>query len=150
VLRLDDKTGLVFGAVDAGGVLKSLLEVSSTGNLKVSGTIADAPRRGDVFVLSGVVANAVKLPLPPGVDEQQLAAGNFDLHVWLRPHPSETPRPAGETWFDTTVECRLDEDRFVHCRVRSIQLKATGFETEEGPVPADFLLFAVASAGTGG
>jgi hypothetical protein len=149
VVRIDDQAGLVFGSVGAGGVLTRLLEVSPAGDLRVPGTIADAPRRGDVLVLSGVVQNGVQLPLPPGVLEKQVTDGSFELHVWLRPHPLATERPATQTWFETTLECRLDETRLVHCRIRAIQLKAAGgFEIEDSPAYAEFLLLAVASAGT--
>jgi hypothetical protein len=61
--------------------------------------------------------------------------------------------PADEVAIETTLECRVDDERRVHSRIRKISFKGVppgSPLSTEFPVPAEFLLLAVASSGAGG
>jgi hypothetical protein len=58
------------------------------------------------------------LPLPPGVTEAQVADGSATVHVQVAPEvdPAHSVDPDVDS-AALVQECRVDEDRRVHCRV---------------------------------
>ncbi|MCP3143385.1 hypothetical protein [Pyxidicoccus xibeiensis] len=78
------------------------------------------PVVGEVKVVSGTASDGVRLPLPPGVREEDVAEDKVTLHTFIRPLAS-----VGGV---IVIECRVDEERRVRCLAQELTGKriATG------------------------
>jgi hypothetical protein len=114
---LDDDEGgsLVFGLHNGTGSIAPLMTVDASGNLVVTGTLKGVQTAGAVLVASGVAFDGVVLPLPTGADPDAIASGGLTLSVLLTPrHPAPDSAPSPGQRF-VPAECRIDDDRRVHC-----------------------------------
>jgi hypothetical protein len=68
-----------------------------------------------VLVASGTAFDGVVLPLPAGADPAAIEAGTVQVSVLVTPrHPDVTRPPHSGDRF-VVAECRVDEERRVHC-----------------------------------
>jgi hypothetical protein len=92
----------------------------------------------------------VRLPLPNGVTEEQLAGGAVRLHALLTPLvPAPAPmelkaKTAAVFAVPHVVQCEVDvtTDRRVHCRVRWYDPTQTVPEVLEQPIACNYLFVA--------
>lgn len=115
---LDDAGGgsLVFGLHTGTGSLTPLMTVDASGNLVVEGTLAGVQASGSVLVASGSAFDGTILPLPAGADPAAIASGAVELSVLVSPRYPEydsAPTPPNERFIPG--ECRVDDERRVHC-----------------------------------
>lgn len=113
---------LVFGLQDGAGGITELLSVDSKGNLKAAGAI------GTVLVSeSGIASDGMLVPLPEGVTD--LAQVRLQIHVTplFTQGPPDPALPATQDdWIIHPRECRVDDDRRVHCRFTWTQIDVAG------------------------
>lgn len=118
MLALDEAEGgtLQFGLQDETGGLTPVFTVNAKGDVTAKGTLSVAIKTG-VLVESGVASDGMLVPLPPGVTQDQVDAGQVTLHVHVSPRHPGSVRPAAvaAAAVAVTVECRV-VDRRVHCR----------------------------------
>ena len=139
--ELDGTTGaLRFGPLQASGTIgEPLLEVDKDGNLKVKGTLSGRSATGAVLVQSGLASDGLILPLPPGVTEDQVADGDAAVHVLVTPRidPAQSPATAAQpSWAALVEECRVDEQRRLHCHIAWMTLDFGGGAQGAGLVSA--------------
>lgn len=115
VLDDDDGGSLVFGLHTGSGAVTPLMTVDASGNLTVTGTLKGVQTAGTVLVTSGTAFDGTVLPLPAGADAQAIASGALSLSVLLTPRAPEVDSAptAGQRF--VPAECRIDDDRRVHC-----------------------------------
>ena len=133
--------GLAFGLYKADGSVESLLAVSPRGDLTVRGTIAGGQRAGTVTAVSGVATDGMILPLPAGVSAEQVADGRILIHVSVTPHLTDTPPTTDAMWLPAPIECTVDGDRRLRCRIRWLRIGDPPVSRDE-PAAADFLVVA--------
>jgi len=143
---------LVFGKLNPDGSITPELTVDSNGNLTVQGQIRGALAGAGVLVESGLATHGMTLPLPAGVTEDEVAAGNavVQTHVSLHLTGTENPDPsvAGASWGAFPLECFVDDLRRVHCRVRWFEIApGIGANVEDKPAVCQYLI-AVATKGS--
>jgi hypothetical protein len=119
-LVLDGEQGgeMRFGLQDARGEVNTVFSVSAAGDLFVRGVIKNANR--DVWVESGTISDGMLVPLPAGVTQDKVDAGQVVLHVVVTPRRVSKLRPPGTgtgTFFKEPFECRV-EGRRVFVRER--------------------------------
>jgi hypothetical protein len=120
-------------SVRADGGSNPILTLDRKGNLSIQGTLQSA-LKGDVKVSSGVASDGVKLPLPAGVKESDVGT-KLSLHVFVRPFVDMMLVP---------VECTVDDQRRVRCRVRELKDQGLGNPPTLDSAqawPVDYLLF---------
>ena len=77
------------------------------------------------------------------VTADQVSAGRVVLHTWLTPHLAGAAPRADGVWLTASVECVVDDQRRVRCRVRSIRVdEPAASPPREDPAAADFLILA--------
>jgi hypothetical protein len=129
-----DETGdglLQFGALDSQGKLKPVFSVNAKGDITTEGKISSAVAPGSVQIQSGVVMDGLLLPLPPGIDPDDIASGKLTLHTYLTPQTTldRVPDPTKQ-WGVVPLECKVDSDRRIICRLRWFTLGAAPTITE--------------------
>ncbi len=122
MLDLDEQTGMTFGPVDAQGGITPLFAVDPHGNVTIAGRLAsNTPLpSGSVSVQSGVATDGIILPLPAGVSADDVSQGSVQLHWQVVPIMPDitTLNTAEATAFAVVpLECYVDGDQGVHCRV---------------------------------
>ena len=125
-LVLDDTDGeLKFGLLNAAGVVTPVLTVKSNGDIITPGVVQSKSSSGAVYVQSGIATDGVVLPLPTGVKPEDVAPGKGTLHVQvsMRVEGLTQTNPAGD-WVPVPLECSVDADRRVRCRIRWVQIAA--------------------------
>lgn len=128
---------LRFGLLKADGGLDERFKVDAAGNVKVQGTVAAQIQPGEVVVQSGVATDGVVLPLPAGVTAEAVRDGQVTVHTQLTPHiPVPKPSAAGVY---RPLECGLDADRRVQCRVLWFDLSSPGAGQEQAAA-VDYLM----------
>jgi hypothetical protein len=137
-----DPPALTFGLYKGGNAVDPRLTVSAQGDVIATGTIKGALTQGEIRVQSGTASNGIILQLPPGITEDQVARGAVILHLHLTPH---TPQSTATGSSYVPIECNVDADRRVHCRVQV---------TPPGPISpqpgaADYLMVATVGPATG-
>lgn len=143
LLQTADGPELRFGAFKAAGQpIDALLTVNAKGDLTTPGSLTGRRTGNSVQVQSGIAGDGIVLPLPPGVTQAQVDDGSATVHVLVSPviDPAGAPGPP----FNHAAlvqECRVDEDRRVHCRICWISLTT--------PVAPALPLNLIASAGPG-
>ena len=128
---------LQFGSLDAQGNLQPVFSVNAKGDVTAAGKIAGAVAPGSVQVQSGIVMDGVLLPLPPGIDPVDIDSGKFTLHSHVTPHITQAQAPgpvAGPTCAVVPIECFVDSDRRVNCKLRWFKVggSATDFQDSAG------------------
>lgn len=157
-VELDGTAGeLRFGPLQASGAVSAdgaLLRVDKDGNVTAKGTLSGRTAAGAVLVQSGVASDGLVLPLPPGVTEAQVTAGDADVHVLVSAHvdPAQSPAtPANPFWAGLVEECRVDAARRLHCRIAWMSLDfaggAQGTTLISAPGAASYVVIAGTKAG---
>jgi hypothetical protein len=111
-----DGGSLVFGLHSGSGAVKPLMTVDASGNLTVEGTVKGVLTSGAVLVVAGAAFDGTVLPLPDGVEPEDVDTGAVDIALHLTPRlpdPSGAPTP-GQLFLP--VECSVDDERRVTCR----------------------------------
>jgi hypothetical protein len=154
-VELDGAAGeLRFGPlVAAGTIADPLLKVDKDGNVAAKGTLSGRAAPGTTHYAGGRASDGLILPLPSGVTDDQVASGEATLQIVVSPHVDPADAPAGASfWAALTEECRVDDERRLHCRIAWMSLDfgggAQGAQLVSAPGAADYLL--VASIASGG
>ena len=107
---------LVFGKLGADGTVTPALTVLANGNVIAAGQISGAVTPGSMQVQSGIAFDGMILPLPPGINPADAAAGKVTVHTHVTVHYESLSPP--RTFLMLPVECRVDTStRRVHCTV---------------------------------
>lgn len=136
---------LRFGPQNSAGVIAPVFTVNAKGDLHAAGKITGAIATG-AQILTGSVSDCAKIPLPAGLTQTQIDAGEVSIQVTVTPRYGRPAlsAPAGDTWFMRPLECRV-EGRRVFCRNRWERLDASSAVQETLTLPgvADFTLVAL-------
>ncbi|MEU4689798.1 hypothetical protein [Actinoplanes sp. NPDC023714] len=140
-----DARGLRFGALDAAGGVADVFSVSPAGDVTLGGQLDPAVSiAGAVGLISGVATDGMPLPLPPGVTEEEVAAGKVILHIWVTPG---YPPPQPGTAF-LVSRCEVDRQRVAHCRLQRVTMNPPALD--DGPAAVcRFVVAAARQTGTG-
>lgn len=126
-LLLDETEGgeLKFGLLNAAGIVTPVLTVKANGDIITPGTVQSKSSSGTVYVQSGIASDGVVLPLPTGVKAEDVAPGKGTLHIQvsMRVDGLAPPNAAGD-WAPVPIECSVDADRRVRCRIRWVEIAA--------------------------
>ena len=115
----DDGPTLIFGTYKSATEIEPLLEVNAKGDVVAKGSLTGKRTGNSVQVQSGLASDGMILPLPPGVTEEQVAAEDGPaVHIQVTPEidPAGSPDPT-RVFGTQVVECRVDEERRLHCRI---------------------------------
>ena len=112
VVDADKGGSLRFGLHTGTGGIDQLMSVDASGNLTVKGTLSGAQTAGTVRVVAGSAFDGAVLPLPAGTDQQAIDDGGLEVSVLVTPR---YPDPTGTSVRFIPAECRVDDDRRVHC-----------------------------------
>jgi hypothetical protein len=137
---------LVFGKLNPNGQITPVLTVSSNGNLTAEGQISGAVTPGSMQVQSGIAFDGMLLPLPTGVDPNDVASGKVTLHSFVSVHYERLTPPL--LIVTVPFECWVDPStRQIHCRVIDI----TGGAPFVNILPAwcDYVTIVAVPASTG-
>ncbi len=127
---LPDKAALVvdntdggqmrFGLHDSLGNVVPVFTVNAQGDVIAEGKILGAIA-GGVQVETGIITDGLEVPLPAGITQAQVDAGEATLQIQVQPRfqqpASLPPLAAGEYWIQQPLDCRVDGRRVV-CLVR--------------------------------
>jgi hypothetical protein len=146
---------LRFGPLQASGTIgDALLSVDKEGNVTAKGTLKGRAAAGTLHVRTGTASDGLILPLPPGVSEEQVTAGDVTVHVLVSPRIDPALAPTNDPtkhWAAMVRECRVDAQRRLFCQVvwttLNFSLGAVGDELFSGPAAADFVVIANAKGG---
>jgi hypothetical protein len=115
---------MTFGPDDGKGGVTPLLQIDTKGNLSVSGQITSNLPPGSTRVQSGIATDGMLLPLPPGLTDDDVSAGNVLLHIQVTPIVPDTPPPGAKDAMPPSklavvpLACYVDGSRRVWCRLR--------------------------------
>ena len=149
VLDETDDGQLRFGSLNAEGKLNAVFTVNAKGDLIVAGKITSAIAPGTVHVQSGVVMDGLLLPLPPGIDPADIDSGKLILHVHVTPRLNQDLAPTAADWAVAPVECFVDSNRRVQCRVHWIPLPGNTDAAQTTAAFCDYLVMVSVPATTG-
>ena len=138
---------LRFGAQNSSGTVVPVFTVNANGDVFAAGKISGA--EGGAQFQSGSAFDGTLLPLPPGVTADQVAQGKVTFLSQVTPHygpPPLPPAPVNHRWLMTPLECRVDDDRRVHCRVCWTRTDALAPLPEIRAASCDFTLIAFVAA----
>jgi hypothetical protein len=150
VLDETDDGRLRFGSLNAEGKLNAVFTVNAKGDLEVTGKIKSAIAPGTTHVQSGMVMDGLLVPLPPGINPADIDSGKLTMHVHVTPRMSQdlAPSPEAAGWAVLPVECFVDSNRRVHCRVHWLPLGSSGTEQTLSAF-CDYLVMVTVPASTG-
>jgi hypothetical protein len=136
---------LRFGLQNTAGDVVPVFTVNAKGDLHTEGKITGAIA-GGVQVQGGVAFDGALLPLPPGINGDQVDSGSVLIQTHVSPHYAvpAMPPPIGGEWMMQPIECRVDGRR-VFCRVRWRPSAGAAAEVIL-PGACDYLLMAFAPA----
>lgn len=118
---------LEVGTLNANGSIKALLKLNDKGDLEVLGKVKGTLAAGALVVESGVVSDGMTIALPSGVTQQQVDAGEAQVHVMVTPLIDASAAPDNtQVWIATPLDCFVDANRLVHSRLRWMDLDFTG------------------------
>ena len=137
---------LRFGSLNAEGKLNAVFTVNAKGDLKVAGTITSAV---SVQVQSGVVMDGLLLPLPPGINFDDIDSGKLILHVHVTPSMNQDFAPFAAEWAIVPVECFVDSNHRVHCRVHWLPLPPNPGPAQTTAGFCDYFVMVSVPAATG-
>lgn len=133
---------LRFGLQNNAGRIVPVFTVNANGDLFAAGKISGAIGGGAQYQ-SGAAFDGTLLPLPPGITAEQVVQGKVTVQAHVTPRYGVPALPvlAGpHRWLMTPIECRIDADRRVRCRVRWTRTDTNAIE--ELPGLCDFTLVA--------
>jgi len=148
VLDGDNGGEMRFGLQKEGGDLTTVFSVNSAGDLTLSGVINGPFGKASLWADSGTIFDGMTIPLPPGVPQEKVDAGQIVLHIVVTPRRVSELFPPGTatgTHFKEPFECRVDG--------RRVFVRERWFSTSNLPNPViypaacDYLILA-SSAGT--
>jgi hypothetical protein len=86
-IRLDPEDGgrLVFGPTNPEGGVQESFSVNAKGDVRAKGIVNGGLVAGSVWVESGTISAGLTIPLPDGVDEAKVEAGDVVVHVTAQP-----------------------------------------------------------------
>ncbi len=150
-LLIDETDGgeLKFGLLNAAGIVTPVLTISAKGDVKAVGTISGAFSSGNVYVQSGNATDGVILPLPSGVDPDQVGPGKATVHIQLTPRLAGLTPPTANVSTAFPLECHVDADRRVRCLVQWTELDAPHIVTVL-PGSCDYTVMVAVPATAGG
>lgn len=149
VLDETDDGRLRFGSLNAEGKLNAVFTVNAKGDLEVAGKITSAIAPGTVHIQSGVVSDGLLVPLPPGIDPADIDSGKLTLHVHVTPQIRPDLAPSAGDWAILPVECFVDSNRKVHCRVHWLPLPGNTDPKQTLSALCDYLVMVSVPASTG-
>jgi hypothetical protein len=142
---------LRFGKQDGPEPPTPTFTVDDKGNITYSGTLSPAPASAKTFVESGVIFHGLRLPLPAGVTEEQVASGKLRLHAVLTSVPQVPAAmvlgaPPARVAVPMPLRCKADlaGDRRVQCLVRWYD-PTNPIDTIDLPGSCTYLLIAAGS-----
>lgn len=143
----DGKGELSFGLSDAQGGISRVFRVTAQGDLELQGTIKAALTEGEVKIESGVVTHGALVPLPEGVDPQQVAAGQVRVHIRVTPRVpgSLPPETNPDDWAAFAYRCTVSTERRVNCVYRWLRV-AGGAGQQFSTGACDYTVIAVVPA----
>lgn len=121
-LIIDNTDGgqMRFGLHDSLGNVVPVFTVNAQGDVIAEGKILGAIA-GGVQVESGVITDGLEVPLPAGITQAQVDAGEASLQIQVQPRyqqpASLPPLTLGNYWLMQPLDCRV-EGRRVVCLVR--------------------------------
>jgi hypothetical protein len=136
---------LTFGLYQGGTAIAPRLTVNADGDVVATGVIKSALTQGEIRVQSGTATDGVRIQLPPGITEDQVASGAVTLHLQLTPH---TPQSTTQGSWYIPVECDVDSNRQLTCQV----LVGSGVLFANAvlrPGAADYLIVATVESANG-
>ena len=111
-----------------------------------------SPFANDVWVESGTVTDGMLIPLPAGVTQEMVDAGQVALHVTVTPRRVSELLPPGTSagvFFKEPFECRVDGRRvFVRERWFNVATLATLAAPTVIPGACDYVVVASVAGGT--
>lgn len=114
---------LEVGTLNANGSVKALLKLNEQGDLEVTGKVKGTLAAGALVVESGVVSDGMTIALPSGVTQEQVDAGEAQVHVLVSPVIDASAAPdTTQAWIATSLDCFVDATRLVHSRLRWMAL----------------------------
>jgi hypothetical protein len=126
MLLQDDPWGFQIGKLKPNGKLEPLLTLNDSGDLTVTGKLKGTLAGGSVVAESGLVSDGVAIPLPAGVTQQMVDSGAAQICVMVSPRVDQRDAPTTtDIWGGFVLECRVDETRQAHCRVRWYRVSNT-------------------------
>ncbi|MBO0870614.1 MAG: hypothetical protein J2P15_18825 [Micromonosporaceae bacterium] len=146
VVTVNDTAGFTFGRYKGDGSVDTLMSVTPAGDLTVRGNIAGDQQAGGVAAVSGVATDGMILPLPAGIDPDQVASGRTTLHVLTTPRVTGAPPDDTGVWLAGPVESTVDKQLRVRCRMRWYRLDSSPAEFADLPNPVEFLVLAAVAA----
>ncbi len=158
LLQTGDGPRLSFGSFKGPGQpIDELLTVDEEGNLTTPGSLTGRRTGNTIQVQSGVASDGTILPLPPGTTEEQVSKGEATVHVQVAPMIDAASSPDPTADFAALVqECRVDEDRRVHCRICWVSIpigaalgNAFAGTIRTGPGAVSYLVAVATSEGGG-
>jgi hypothetical protein len=149
VLDGDDGGEMRFGLQDARGDIVTVFKVNAAGDLTLSGVITGPFGKTNVWVDSGTISDGMTIPLPPGVTQDKVDAGQIVLHITVTPRRIAELRPPNQAtgvYVKEPFECRVDGRR-VFVRERWFD---TGAMTAPTTIPAacDYVIVASTAGST--
>ncbi|HMF54728.1 MAG TPA: hypothetical protein VK619_00085 [Pyrinomonadaceae bacterium] len=145
-----DNGQLRFGQLTSQGDVTPVFTVNSKGDLTITGKLSSAVTPGSIQMQSGIAMDGILLPLPVGITQDQVDAGKVLLNIHLTLHTPSTPPNTTDIWGAFPLECSVDSNRRVRCRIRWFKL-AGGGATNISDLPAlcDYVVVASVLATTG-
>src|SRR5262245_38687371 len=115
-LILDGDNGgeMRFGLQDDKGKIVKVFSVDAAGNLFLSGAITGPIGKNSMWAESGTVSDGMLIPLPAGVPQDQVDAGQIVLHITVSPRRTADLRPPGVStgvYIKEAFECRVEGRR---------------------------------------
>ena len=115
-LILDGANGgeMRFGLQNAQGEIVTVFSVNAAGDLTLSGVINGPFGKNNLWAESGAISDGMMIPLPPGVTQDKVDAGQIVLHITVKPRWIAEPRPPNKstgTYIKAPFECRVDGRR---------------------------------------
>jgi hypothetical protein len=141
---------LAFGTLNPDGSIVNTVTLDTQGNITTKGQFrgALATGQGQARLESGLASHGMTLPLPSGITEDEVSLGNAVVQTFVALHldGTENPNPVtSPNWGAFPLECYVDDQRRVHCRVRWLELPpAPGAQIVDQPAVCEYLVIAVA------
>ena len=149
-LVLDGENGgeMRFGLQKESGELVTVFSVNSAGDLTLSGVINGPFGKTNLWADSGTIFDGMTIPLPPGVPQDKVDAGQIVLHIVVTPRRVSELRPPGVTsgtHFKEPFECRVDGRRVF---VRERWFTTPGLTATTIPGACEYVILASSAGAT--